>query len=399
MEEDKSHSIRTWFSEPFTLLLFLVVIINMGVGLIMPLMPIFMKVYGFTTSQMSAAFFILLVGRFISSYTAGYFIQRLGNYQILWFALAMYTVTMFTFPMITSPNVFIFYRFLEGLYEGFASVSLNNLAIILSTKEERGRKMGYFNSTIGLGFILGPTTSGIVYLFARESGVFWMAGALGLVGFLWLWKIHKAFEAKNPAELPRRTFRDMFDSSVLQIIPLYGPSVLRRTLFVALGILLPLYLTEQFELSASMVPMYFTGSAVLTTSLMPFTGRFADTSYCKNILIACLIVIGLSLSLFGLVSDIATFTVLFLLETIAFSFMLPAAMKIFGNKVANHPLRGNIIGSASGLAELFVMLVPVTLLPLYRVDAFLPWLVLGVLSLVITLPFWQYEDVFENEKK
>ncbi len=223
MPADKSQNKKLIWFEPFTLLLFLVVIINMGVGLIIPLMPIFMKEYNFTTSQMSSAFFLLLVGRFISSYSAGYFIQRIGNYQILWFALGMYTLTMLTFPMITSPNIFIFYRFLEGLYEGFASVSLNNLAIILSSQEDRGKKMGYFNSAIGLGFILGPLVGGITFEVFREIGVFWTAGGLGFCGFLWLWKIHGAFVGKKQSELPKRSILQMFDKSVLQIMPLYGP--------------------------------------------------------------------------------------------------------------------------------------------------------------------------------
>lgn len=395
---DKSQNKKLFWSEPFTLLLFLVVIINMGVGLIIPLMPIFMKEYNFTTSQMSSAFFLLLVGRFISSYTAGYFIQRIGDYQILWFALGIYTLTMFTFPMITSPNIFIFYRFLEGLCEGFGSVSLNNLAVILSSQEDRGKKMGYFNSAIGIGFILGPLTGSITFEIFREIGAFWMAGGLGFCGFLWLWKIHKTFEGKRKSELPKKSLLQMFDKSILKIMPLYGPSLLRRTLFVALGILLPLYLNEHFNLSGSSVPLYFTASAILTTSLMPLTGRVADTPHCKKTLISSLLIIGVSLALLGLVRNIFVFTLLFLLETIAFSFMVPAGMKIFGNNVANHPQRGNIMGSAAGLTELCAMMVPIVLLPLYRVDAFFPWFLLGGVSIIITFPFWQYREAVSNNK-
>jgi MFS family permease len=125
---------------------------------------------------------------------------------------------------------------------------------------------------------------------------------------------------------------------------------------------------------------------------MPLSGRVADTPHCKKTLITCLLIIGISLALLGLVRNIILFTLLFLLETIAFSFMLPAGMKIFGNNVANHPQRGNIIGSVAGLTELCAMLVPIILLPLYRMDATLPWSVLGVLSIIITFPFWQYHE-------
>ena len=85
------------------------------------------------------------------------------------------------------------------------------------------------------------------------------------------------------------------------------------------------------------------------------------------------------------------FSILFVLETIAFSFLIPGAMKLFGDIIEDNPKRGQILGTGAGIVELCAMLVPLTVLPLYKLNNILPWVFLGSICFVCIIPFWNYK--------
>ncbi len=178
-----------------------------------------------------------------------------------------------------------------------------------------------------------------------------------------------------------------FNLEFFKYLPLYGGAILQRGLFVSMALLLPLYLVDTFKLQPYQVGFYFTTSAVITTLLMPLTGRLADKAYRTRIVVGAMFVMGLSIIGFGLVANRALFTGLFLLETVAFSFMVPTSMKIFGDQVDKHPHRGQIVGAASSSREILNVVLIFCLVPLYKCQNALPWIALGLISMLLAVSY------------
>lgn len=368
----------------FAALIFTAVLVSMCVSVIIPAMPIIMKQGGFSYSFITYTFVGLIIGRFISSNFAGWFLDRHLPQKILFATFLLHTVTMCCFAFVKSQDIFVLLRFLEGIFEGIVAVVLQVMVIALSTPSNRGRKMGIFSSSYGLGFILGPSVGGAALQWAGPKGVFLTVAILMLLGLVWLGIVYRSL-AKDLTMPP--SSKRSFNLEFLKFLPLYGGAILQRGLFVSLSILLPLYLVDVFKLQPYQVGFYFTASAIITTILMPLTGRLADEVYRTRIVVVSMFVMGISILGFGLVSSRALFTGLFLLETTAFSFMVPASMKIFGDQVDKHPHRGQIVGAASSSREILNVVLIFCLVPLYKHQASIPWIALGVMSMLLAIPY------------
>jgi DHA1 family multidrug resistance protein-like MFS transporter len=373
------------------LLLALVVIVNMGPGLVVPLMPILLKDYGFSTQGLSVAFFAILFARFLAQRYGGRAVSRLGAHRVLAVGLSLYVVTMAIYPLVDGREAFIALRFLEGIFEGLAVVSLNDLAVAMSDKERRGRQMGLFGAAYGLGLILGPVMGGVLYEYVSMAAVFWGTSTVAAVGTLLLLLSRSAFVVPRPpaaaAAAPRQRLADMIFGETGRLLAYYQPYILRRVLFFSLQMILPLSLYGRFGVPAGEVGLYFALSAILSTSIMPFSGRLADRVDPRRLLAITLVIMGVSIAMFGLAPTLPLFLTLFVIETLAFCFMLPTAMKVFSDLVAEHPRRGEILGSFGSLVDLSCLLTPFVVLPLFEVSEVAAWGVLAVMCLGAALPF------------
>lgn len=372
------------WSPSFVALIFIAIIINIGVSAIIPVMPLIMKQGGLGGQFLSGSFIGLLIGRLISSNFTGMLLVKRSPTTLLLLAFALHTLTMCLFLVWRDPFAFITLRFLEGVFEGIVSVTLQLLIISLSTDIDRGRKMGIFQSSYGLGFILGPAMGGVLLQFGGASTVFGMTAGIMVIGLIWLLAVRKTISgamSQTPPSKPR------FNLEFLRYLPYYAGAILQRGLFVALSLLLPLFLVDRFHLEPYQVGLYFTTSAVITTCLMPVGGRVADSAWRLHIIWLAMLTMGLSIVGFALAPNLSIFSTCFLVETVAFSFMVPATMRVFGDRISTHPQRGQIVGAASSSRELLNIAMVLGLVPLYYIAPTLPWVLLGAASLLLGLPY------------
>lgn len=372
-------------SYAFALVLLLTVAINTGMGIIIPVLPSLLQEYGFSTMGLSLPFIVLIIGRIVSKGASGRIINWLGDRYVLVGSFAVYTGVFLLYPKLGSPVSFVSIRFLEGIVEGIAVVSLTDMAVSLSDKA-RGKLMGLFSSAFGLGFILGPIIGAFAYDHFGSLEMFLsgaLIGASGIVGALLL-----PSGSTSPKQIPRQEERLVHRIvEYTKFFPFYSPNIIRRCLFFSLMILLPLYGTEVLGLSVTTVGMLFSGSAVITTTLMPFTGRLADKMSSRNLVLWSLLAMGCLITGFGMTSSPTVFVALFLAETLAFAIMLPAGMKYFGDLVQDHPRRANIFGVFGSATEGTTLVLAVAVPATYSFSPLVAWSFLGSLCLIGALPF------------
>jgi MFS family permease len=178
--------------------------------------------------------------------------------------------------------------------------------------------------------------------------------------------------------------------SYRRMLPYYIPQILRRALFFAFMIALPLTAHETLNVPSSRVGGFFILSALITTFLMPFAGKLADRIAPAHLVVVTMLMMGFTIVCFGLAHRLSAFSALFVVETIAFAFMQPAGMKVFANIVDKHPERSNVVGVFGSIAELSTVPVALFVPPLFAAAPALSWFAIGLPCLVGALPFMRY---------
>jgi len=374
-------------SRNFFIVVCLTVAVNTGMGLIVPILPNLLKSYGYSTAGLSLPFLGLVIGRIISKSFAATIIEVLKNKITLVLGFALYGITFICYTLLDNGLMFIGLRFFEGIVEGINIVCLTDLAIVLS-KENRGKLMGIFGSSFGIGFILGPLIGGFSYQFGGTDAIFYAGGGLAALSTL------ASLTLPSFNVVPTKNNKGWIRSALehAQFFPVYGPSIIRRVVFFSFMILLPLYATHYLKVDVTHVAFFFTASAVISATLMPFTGRLADHVKSEKILSISLIMMALLIMGFGFTTDLYIFSTLFLIESLCFAFMLPVGMKVFADAVDTHPRRTVIVSAYGGVTEAITLVLAVLLPYFYSLNAQASWIFIGSICAVAALPFLRTRD-------
>lgn len=365
-------------SSRFNSLLVLTVIANAGMGIIVPVLPVYFRQYGVGAIELSGPFVMLVIGRMVSRGFAPGLIARIGHRKSVMGCFAIYAATFAAYLGAQSLGYFSGLRFLEGLVEGLLAVALNDLAIAYTqglAAPERTRLMGRFGAAFGLGFLLGPLLgSGVSLLFGLQA-IFVAGALLGVVAIgLAAWMLA---DAPAQAQARRDPLGGLRGHGLL--LGLYSPQVLRRAVFFSLMILLPLHVTDQLGMAVQGSGLFFGASAILTTLLMPQAGRWAQKIGVGRAVWTGLAVMTLAFVLMGVTHHAAAFWALFVIETTAFALMLPPAMTVFGNAVDSQATRTRILGNMAFATEAISLPLAVVLPWAYARGAVFAWSVVALL--------------------
>lgn len=389
VSDAKKSGSKVW-TLPFVALILLTILINMGGSVIIPAMPLILR-GGFSESFVTWAFLSLLVARFITSNVTGGTLLRVPAPVLLAIGFALQAATMLLFLWAQEESHFLALRALEGVFEGIVIVCLQFIVAGLANDENRGRMMGIFTASFGLGFVIGPLVGSLLIWLGGLMSVFSGTAALMLVGMVATILVRKPLTPKTAAKGGSAgsgsTKQPRFTSAFIRYLPFYGGAIAQRSLFVAFIMLLPLYLVDRYGIAAHQVGYFFTLSAVMTTFIMPWTGRLGNTESKYLVTYVSLLVMAVSIFLFAWAPSLAWFTVAYVIETLAFCLMVPTAMSIFMEKIAKDELKGPIIGTASSARDVMTIIIITLVTPLYAKGGHFPWMILAGLTACAAVPY------------
>jgi DHA1 family multidrug resistance protein-like MFS transporter len=171
---------------PIIFLMINMFIAMLGFGLILPVLPEFLKEFdagGKTAGYLLAAFGLT---QFMFSPTAGEWSDKYGRKIMIVAGLSLFTVSNLIFAMAGHISLLYLSRLIGGI--GAAAMIPSMLAYVadMTTEEKRGKGLGLLGASMSLGFAIGPGIGG----FLAELGlrtpfyVSAMIGALATVGSL-----------------------------------------------------------------------------------------------------------------------------------------------------------------------------------------------------------------------
>ncbi|NOY99755.1 MAG: TCR/Tet family MFS transporter [Chloroflexi bacterium] len=162
------------------------VIVLIGFGIIIPILPFYVEEFGGTGITMGLLMSIFAIMQFIFSPMWGSLSDRYGRKPILLIGIFGYAITMLLLGLSKSLWMLFAARGLAGVLSS-ATLPTAMAYIGDSTSEEnRGAGMGTIGAAMGLGMVLGPGIGGTMSKISLQTP-FFFATALALAALALIW--------------------------------------------------------------------------------------------------------------------------------------------------------------------------------------------------------------------
>lgn len=167
----------------FTLLLSIFISL-LGIGIIVPVMPVYAKSLGASGFALGMIIATFSISRGVLQPYIGSVSDTFGRKRFLIIGLFIYAIVGLLIPEATSVNHLITIRFLHGIGSAMivpvAMAYVSNLAPV----GHEGRYMSYLNISIFTGMGCGPIIGGVIYDWLGFRAVFYLMALMSLMACL-----------------------------------------------------------------------------------------------------------------------------------------------------------------------------------------------------------------------
>ena len=163
------------------MIIFIQFIVYAGFGMVIPVMPEIVTDVSERAGHIGGMLAIYSVASFMTSPSWGALADRKGRRIVLIVGLIGYALGFFIFAMyIDSLTIMYIGRFISGIFAGALYAAAMSTLSDISDDNTRNRNLGLAGMAIGLGFIFGPASGGLLSLVSLAAP-FYLAGILMLV--------------------------------------------------------------------------------------------------------------------------------------------------------------------------------------------------------------------------
>ena len=159
------------------ILYFNIFLIFLGIGLVIPVLPVYLKDLGLKGSDLGMLVAAFALSQMIISPFGGTLADKLGK-KLIFFA-----VSEFMFAAGQSFTILIISRVLGGFSAGMVMPGVTGMIADISPGADKAKNFGYMSAIINSGFILGPGFGGFLAEISHRLP-FYVAGTLGVVAFI-----------------------------------------------------------------------------------------------------------------------------------------------------------------------------------------------------------------------
>ena len=159
------------------------IVVMLGFGMIIPIMPFYIKSFGASGSALGALMATYGLLQFLFAPFWGSLSDRYGRKPILMIGVLGNALAQLLFGLSTSLWMLFAARALAGILSSATLPTAMAYVSDITTKEDRGKGMGMIGAAMGIGMVLGPGMGG--FLAGRNlSTPFFLASALSFLALL-----------------------------------------------------------------------------------------------------------------------------------------------------------------------------------------------------------------------
>jgi len=269
----------------FATLFLAVFSVTMGVGLVVPLLPVYAHELGATGLYIGFMFGAFSLSRTIFLPYFGKASDRNGRKPFITSGLLTYFLVSIAYIFSKSVNLFILIRFFQGI----ASAMILPVALAyvgdITPKRKEGFIMGLFNVSLFGGLSVGPAIGGMVRDTFGIQISFLSMGIFCFAGFLVCLMLLPPTKDETP---PSRIKAPLNYRTLLKDKNIGGLFIFRLAYTTCIGIVwafLPLFADSAFHLSSSIIGILLMVGVLTTGLLQTPMGLLADR-FSKRILFA-----------------------------------------------------------------------------------------------------------------
>ena len=305
-------------------------------GLVIPIMPAYLKTFGGAGQVLGFIIAIFAFAQFVFSPIAGNLSDRYGRKKLIIFGLFVNGLSQIMFGL--SSEIWMLYasRFITGVGTAFIVPPVMAYAADLTTTKERGKAMGWLGAAISLGFMIGPGIGGLLSNVSLHFPFYFGGSAAilsGILSFMVLPSIKPVIKDQSKKENIIQQMARSFKTSyfVLLIVVFvfsFGIANFQSTL--------TMFLTYKFNYTPNDIAIVMTAGGFIGVVIQAFAINqlFRVFGEMKIILFSLLVA---AFSLYGLLY-VSGYYIILLLATLfstATSLIRPAANTLI-SKTAGH---------------------------------------------------------------
>ncbi|AMY05509.1 multidrug efflux MFS transporter NorA [Staphylococcus condimenti] len=334
-------------SKQLITLYFNIFLVFLGIGLVVPVLPVYLKDLGLNGSDLGILVAAFALAQMVISPFGGNLADKLGKKLIICIGLVLFSVSEFIFAMSSNYTLLIISRIIGGFSAGMVMPGVTGMIADISPAKDKAKNFGYMSAIINSGFILGPGLGGFMAEFSHRLP-FYFAGTLGIAAFICsIFFIHGAkrqttdgFTHFEPQELAKINVKAFITPVIITFVLAFGLSAF-ETLF-------PLYTADKAHYTPKDISISITGGGILGAVFQIFLfDKFMK--YFKELTFIQLALFYSALVLFFLIIAHSYWSIMLIsfIVFIGFDMIRPAVTNYFSN------IAGNRQGLAGGLNSTF----------------------------------------------
>ena len=370
-----------------------VAVFNVGIGMIMPILPLYAQSYGATAFVVGLMVSAASIGRLVMQGPGGYFADTYGNQKMAAIGFGIFTPSMLLMAFLPTPYLFVCLRFVEGMAEGLGIPALYSIVATRSLPEDTGINFGMFTAFATAGLAIGPVLGGFLGDYWDGRLPFVITAAIAIIVALFLFRLPTAAAAQPVKAAARKKERMGFVTALEQLaqgsnlktlLPASLFSFLTKFAFAALQVVLPLYLVDVMGISKESLGFIFSLNFFIYSFSQPLAGWLSDKMGNDYDIILGGTIIGLAFLLFPLAPSYPVFLAIFACEAFAAAWVTVSLRRLVGRHmdIAN---TGKAFGIVGAIGDLGSFSGPLIAGLSYQWVPLLPFVLIGVLSLICSI--------------
>jgi DHA1 family multidrug resistance protein-like MFS transporter len=229
------------------ILAFALVVVMLGFGLVIPIMPFYIEHMGAGGTELGLLVASYAVMRLIFGPIWGSISDRFGRKPVLMIGMLGYAITMFWFGLATELWMLFVARSLSGILSSATGPTTMAFVSDNTVEKERSRGMGILGAAIGIGTIIGPAVGGWLAGDASDAAAlvrpFFIAGGMSLISLLLIALL-------VPESLPARASKTAKAPASAPAHPRVSAPLVWQTIRSPVGMLLLIALLASFAMTA-----------------------------------------------------------------------------------------------------------------------------------------------------
>ncbi|WP_415410428.1 multidrug efflux MFS transporter NorA [Staphylococcus agnetis] len=247
-------------TKQFIILYMNIFLIFLGIGLVIPVLPIYLKDLGLTGADLGVLVAVFALAQMAISPFGGTLADKLGKKLIICIGLILFSLSEFLFAIGHTFPILIISRVLGGFSAGMIMPGVTGLIADISPAQDKARNFGYMSAIISAGFILGPGIGGFLAEISHRvpfvfAGIFGIFAFMGTVLFVKTsQKSSQGFTTLETQKLSQVNLKMFVTPALLTLILALGLSAF-ETLF-------PLYTADKMNFQPSDISIAIVGGGV-----------------------------------------------------------------------------------------------------------------------------------------